>query len=323
MKTLVLKTLFVIAAIVGNCIPSLAQTVFEAAEKGDLARVQVLIGQDAALSRAEDSYRKTPLHFAALRDRRAVAEYLLGKGANIDAHDKASATPLYEAAAVGGHAGMVEFLISRGADFRSNSGSGSPIRIAALVGFVDVLQVLIKSGADPKAKDSSGQTPLHSAVLPHTRPATTRPTIELLLFNGADIEAKTDQTGLTPLHLAVAKSPIETVALLLEKGASAKSRTTQTQLTPLHSVAERSWGPNTEIAALLLANGADVNAKDFLGITPLHNAAVRGVLDMVRFLVEQGADINAKDNGNTPLRYALNARKDDIANYLRSKGARE
>jgi len=60
-----------------------------------------------------------------------------------------------------------------------------------------------------------------------------------------------------------------------------------------------------ETVALLLAGGADVNAQDGDGQTPLHWAASNALNDVVNLLLERGADINARDKyGNTPLQEA-------------------
>ncbi|MCK4294857.1 MAG: ankyrin repeat domain-containing protein, partial [Planctomycetes bacterium] len=61
-----------------------------------------------------------------------------------------------------------------------------------------------------------------------------------------------------------------------------------------------------EQVKLLISKGADVNAKDMQGRTPLHGAAFRGHKDVVGLLLAKGADVNAQDrNGRTPVDAAL------------------
>ena len=56
---------------------------------------------------------------------------------------------------------------------------------------------------------------------------------------------------------------------------------------------------------LLIAHGADANAEDSDGWTPMHYAAYCGHAEAVKFLIAHGADANAKNNnGMTPLHYA-------------------
>src|SRR6185437_4305437 len=57
-----------------------------------------------------------------------------------------------------------------------------------------------------------------------------------------------------------------------------------------------------KIANLLLANGAELEARDVEGATPLIRAAEFGNSDVVKVLLDHGADIEARDNnGQTPL----------------------
>ena len=97
-------------------------------------------------------------------------------------------------------------------------------------------------------------------------------------------------------------------------------------MTPLHCAARES---HNEIAELLIAKGADVNAKDRQGMTPLHFAAIKRhnkeIKEIVELLIAKGADVNAKtDDGGTPLNAAIFAGSwaDETADLLRKHGGK-
>ena len=89
--------------------------------------------------------------------------------------------------------------------------------------------------------------------------------------------------------------------------------------TPLHDAAYRGYA---DVVKLLLAAGADVNAKDSFGDTPLHAAAINGQADVVKLLLAAGADVNAKGwIGYTPLHHAAYDGHADVAKLLLAAGA--
>ena len=56
---------------------------------------------------------------------------------------------------------------------------------------------------------------------------------------------------------------------------------------------------------MLLAHGADVNARDESEETPMHSAAYFNSLEVAQVLLAHGADVNARDeDGNTPVALA-------------------
>ena len=147
------------------------------------------------------------------------------------------------------------------------------------------------------------------------------------------IKKTCDNEGSFPIHLAVKLGSKEIVELLLSNGANVNAKNNR-GLTPLHYVAgegfKDKWEPPgsggketkvdyRELAKLLLAHEADVNAQDKYGYTPLHSAADAGNEQVAKILLDKTADINKQDNmGDTPLHVAAYEYKISVVNILLS-----
>lgn len=79
---------------------------------------------------------------------------------------------------------------------------------------------------------------------------------------------------------------------------------------------------NIDEAKSLIEKGANVNAMDKDGYTPLHLASINGHTEVVKYLFENGANVNAKNsNGNTPLHYASMNGYKEVVELLLKNGA--
>jgi hypothetical protein len=125
-----------------------------------------------------------------------------------------------------------------------------------------------------------------------------------------------------PIHDAVRDGDLKKVELLIkEQPTLVSSKDEKYGQTPLHIAA---FNDRLEVAKLLLANKADVNAKANNGSTPLQLAAAKGNKDMVELLLASKADVNAVDNdGWSALHSAVVWDHKDIQDVLKQHGGED
>ena len=133
--------------------------------------------------------------------------------------------------------------------------------------------------------------------------------VRLLLSFGAEVNARNFEGGHTPLYFAAnhvdLSSPADGRAVaeaLIRQGAEVNVHSGPIRGTPLHTAARRD---NVVVASVLLSAGADIEARDIKGETPLRRALNCRQGGMIRLLLEHGANPDALDKrGVTPRQVA-------------------
>ena len=343
-------------------------SLFEAATKGDATQARALLAEEPTLASATGRVETalwradaSALHVAVMHGRKDIVDLLLAHGADIDERDEkhgfnallhaidlADFIPDYAAL------GMVEFLTSRGAQKD----------IFALLWLDDVEGIKALLERDPASANAIG--PGHITPLCHVH---TIEMAQLLLDHGADMHAKIDKgyEHTTPIRsVASRNSPskcdllrflldqagvqvdIFLACVLGETGMVASAIESDPALVHTVTGDDHVLGPGLallhlaaqssciETVEILLAHGADVNAKCPLinNMTPLHLAVWRGhkklydkpmselvqeygvyhlLPDIPRLLLECGADVSARDSERnlTPLGWAQAEHEDE------------
>ena len=270
-----------------------------AAYSGDWETIKALLKANPELIDS-NKYGMKPLHIAVKNNRTNVAEWMLAHGGDVNAKtlpqpplwgmgdNSLVETPMILAIEARSKE-MVALLLAHNADLNIRSNSWPPLHLAADLGLKDIAELLLAHGADINATNGVGETPLHYAAR-SMYPGMSdgyKDMVELLLAHGAYVNAR-DKNGWTPLHNAayfgrniVVESPLTNNA-----DASAKANNGKKPLNGLNRVEQIA---DKEVVASLLAHGADVNATNAAGQTPLHLALTWKHNDeVVNLLRQQG-----------------------------------
>ena len=231
----------------------------------------------------QDKKGQTPLH--KLMSRTSIPlellEAFLKRGADVNAEDKASERPFYEAA-TWGETNAIKAIVDSLSDIDDDNTWGrTALHAAAWQGHKEIVEVLLSHKASPNRTDRHNRTPLFAACLCSTAQsasseATAQVLMDQLLHDGFEIEEINMPTkrGRTPLREAAAHGFVKIVQTILDK-IDPKDKDT-------------------------------INKADIIkGRTALHCAAFRGRAEMVKLLLQHGADATLRDGKDTTGKTAL------------------
>lgn len=287
----VVSVLIRFGADVNQLAPVLDETALHRTNSEKIARLLLEAGADVNIG---NRFGMTALSFAAGLGNEDLIKVLLEYKANINASTLFDATPLHFARS----AEVARLLLENGACVDARTGKEqygiylnsndeeTALHLAAKQDCKELVTVLIEFGADVNAVNENAETAIHFAK--------SQDVIKLLVKAGSDINAK-DNEGQTALARAAGSVRdwarvnrldfyANLVSALIQHGANVNLRVEHGK-TALH------YAESGEIARLLLAAGAYVNAKDDKGLTALYSAITEHYEDKLLVLLEFGADV--------------------------------
>lgn len=229
--------------------------------------------------------------------------------------------PILEAAIFGDVQSFCTLLRDDGVATKVRYGDDeiSLLDVAVLMKHQDIVKILLETGfsRDLENADSNGNTALHKAV--SNGQAYHSTVVGQLLLAGANIDAATSK-GITLLHRAACHSEASDAVFLLRRGAN-KDAVDRHGRSPVYVAAQR--GHLATMRALLAAGAnATLRSGVHLNSAPLDAAVIHGHIDIVFELVRYGVDVNAANNGGyTALHHAARYGQVVIAKELIRVGA--
>ncbi|HJZ75819.1 MAG TPA: ankyrin repeat domain-containing protein [Vicinamibacterales bacterium] len=309
-----------------------------AAQRNDAELAALLLTAGANVRATTRLGGYTPLHLASQSGATAVIKALAGAGADINARTTTGATPLMFAAASGA-ADAVAMLVELSADPNATESVNgqTALMFAAALDRAEAARALVQHGADASIAsttvDLSRATPPEEVLQQQIRDQQNAKSAAAAATGGAAPPARSANTnaatavagisrpytfneligqqgGLTALHFAARQGAMRTVQTLVELGADVNAVSPADRSSPLLVA---TINGQFDVAAFLLAHGAQPNLASDAGMTPLFAALnvewapkmfypqpraylqqQTSYLDLMAALLDKGADPNAR-----------------------------
>ncbi|KAG5493000.1 hypothetical protein JKF63_01581 [Porcisia hertigi] len=247
-----------------------------AARSRDTADCSGMLKKNPGLVNSVEAGGYAALHFAAFNGDVEMMGLLLEYKADLNIENMDGNTPLVMAVK-GRKLECIRILANAGADVNKESDTGSSAaHYAASMGFLDCLRLLVQLGAKTMYAVSEAGTLLHWAC--HSGDLNC---IGAVLYEFKVPIDAVDKHGGTALFTALFMKKVEAVEFLVEHGATVNIAVAGDGTMPLHIAVEHA---NSECVRLLCSCGADTNAKNGEGKTPLDLAKAANNISAVKEL---------------------------------------
>ena len=231
-----------------------------------------------------------------------IVKILLENGANPNILKNNNESPLHYAAMYG-HAQAVSLLIKHGADVNAKGGykRTALIYAASSSSSLEIVKILLKAKANVKLKNEGGENALFELI---SNQKSNTKIAELLIARGINIHAESKHHG-TALHWAAFCGKKNIVELLIKRGAKVNKKCKNGNLPIMRAMSQH----KTNIVKVLFENGANADSSGIMGWSVLEYAVEKGEMEFLKQIIKKST--KAK-NGSSSGALAEAAKKGDL-----------
>jgi len=250
-----------------------------AATKGDLNLTRYCVEDHKLDVNATNTLGETPLMYAVKANKMSLVNYLIDRGAKVEAENNKGETALFYS--ISNNLNMFNLLVQKGADVSHRSADSTTLLInSARNQNLIVVQLLLDSGAKIDDVNDQGYSAFQYLISPHNR---NRELIYAFIDKGADINTGDAKSGKSLMYYAIERERLKQIKELAKLGA---------KVNVLDRAGNRPRVNDAIIIKYIIENGADINALDSRHDSYICVAVKEKNLELARFLVSKGIDVN-------------------------------
>lgn len=288
--------------------------------KNEIIKLLLEEGVDPNYVLGEKNYNRTHFHYYTTKIRKldpSLFSLFLSKGANIEAKDSFTETPLLTlSSSEYQFLDHTKALLGAGANIDAQTKFGiTPLMGAVFSRNVPLMEELIRLGANLELENSDGNTVLLAMInMGNYHPD--KPKIFQKLIDAKANGNHKNAEGNTALHLSVIGDSLEILSLLTKQNIDSSIRNAKGITALEQAIINENW----QATKILLSVETDIDGWDKYGATKLHSAILNEKFELIQLLLDAGANPQKKDKwGKTAIEFAERQNNPKVLKLLKKE----
>lgn len=254
-----------------------------------------------------------PIHFICKYSSPEVIRYIIDKGIGLESETKDSWRPIHF---ICKHSNpeMIKYIIDKGVDLECETKRGwKPIHLICRWSTLEMIQYIIDKNVDLESETLyEGFKPIHIVAIRGNSDM-----IRYIFDRNVDLESAI-KNGWKTVHLLCKWANLDIIQYIVDKGIiDLESRTLNEDLRPIHIA---TINTNFELVQYLISRGVNLEAEDNLKFRPIHYSCRFSTPEIIQYIIEQGVNLEAETiNKWKPIHFICSFSTNKMIEYIINK----